>query len=75
MAQIKSFRKITRKIQSQVVIDATYSIASISGNKLFQINTWGSEDRKIKGQASQTIQFNEESARELVRILQDEYGI
>jgi hypothetical protein len=35
----------------------------------------GSPDREAAGQVSQTIQFDEIFARELVRILRDEYDI
>ncbi len=50
---------------------ATYSKFEISGDKYFQIDMYGSDTRECQGQTSQTIQFNEREAKELVKLLMD----
>jgi hypothetical protein len=44
------------------------------GSPVVQIDTYGSDDRKIPGKQSQTLQFGKESALQLYKILQDAYG-
>ncbi|CEJ86986.1 hypothetical protein HYPGJ_30841 [Hyphomicrobium sp. GJ21] len=41
---------------------------------IVQIDTYGSEERKIPGKQSQTLQFGKEAAFELYKILKDTYG-
>jgi hypothetical protein len=60
----------------QNAVSASYATFSDNNRrKYFQIDTYGSPDREAAGQVSQTIQFDETFARELVRILRDEYDI
>ena len=44
------------------------------GEKLLQLNTYGSEKRKIPGKLSQTLQLDRESAQELARVITDAFG-
>ena len=53
--------------------EATYSVFSDDGKKFFQIDTYGSEGRQIKDKGSQSIQFDKESALELIGILINEF--
>jgi hypothetical protein len=39
------------------------------GKRLLQLDTYGSDERKDKGTVSQTLQLDETTARELLRIL------
>ena len=41
---------------------------------IFQINSYGSEDRENPEKLSQTLQFDEQSGRELFNALQDVFG-
>jgi len=50
-------------------VDATYCIFEKDGEKYFQIDTYGSENREFIGQPSQKIQFDRKFAKELVSIL------
>lgn len=51
-------------------VDATYStFVDDLGNKFFQIDTYGSPDRKIAGKKSQTMQFDSEGLKKLKAIL------
>ena len=53
--------------------EATYSVFTDGGEKFFQIDTYGSEGRQLKDKVSQSIQFDKESALELVGILINEF--
>jgi hypothetical protein len=49
---------------------------SISPNRgLLQLDTFGSDERQIPGKQSQTLQLTVETARELMRILRDEFKL
>ncbi|UCE68090.1 MAG: hypothetical protein JSU85_13135 [Candidatus Zixiibacteriota bacterium] len=51
-------------------VDCSYTVfADESGGKYLQIDTYGSNTRKLKGKKSQSIQFNEDSLRELLEIV------
>ena len=56
-------------------VDASYSILYEGENKYLQIDTYGSAERQIKGKTSQSIQIDDEMARELVSILKREFSI
>jgi hypothetical protein len=55
-------------------VEADYNIVIKDGKKYLQINTYGSEQRR-ENKVSQTIQFNEESANQLIKIIKKELGI
>jgi hypothetical protein len=50
-------------------VDCTYTIFEEGGVKYLQLDTYGSSNRKIKGKKSQSLQFDEESLRELREII------
>lgn len=56
-------------------VRATYSVFTGDGNKYFQIDTYGSPNRELKGKISQSIQLNKESAEELIKLLTDTFEI
>jgi hypothetical protein len=76
MALVRKFEKIglqKEKVHGQV--DCTYSAFDASdGKRYFQIDTYGSPDREIKGKKSQTIQFDEDAARELFNLIKAEFS-
>ena len=45
-----------------------------NGRRILQLNTYGSSDREIRGQVSQTLQFDELSAKQLYDVLKAEFG-
>lgn len=55
-------------------VECKYLVAERDGKKLFQLNTYGSSDREFPDKLSQTLQFGEDSAKELLRILKKEFG-
>lgn len=75
MALITKLTHIPRNSRLQGETEATYNIVSSGGNKYVQINTYGSKERLHKNVVSQTLQFNEASAKQLVEILRREFGI
>ena len=52
---------------------ATYSTFESDGKKFVQIDTYGRAEREMPGKTSQTLQFDEKSARALFSILRDAF--
>ena len=72
MALIKSFEhKSMDRNSIHDGIDATYTTFERDGRKFVQIDSYGRAEREMPGKKSQTIQFDEKSARELFDILSD----
>jgi len=56
--------------------DATYTVfQDEAGNPYLQIDTYGSANREMKGKKSQSIQFDRDSAKALMDILKQTYGL
>ena len=51
-----------------------YSVGHDSGRTIMQLNTYGTAGRGNRSGPSQTMQFGEDSARELFEILRDQFG-
>ncbi|NMH73551.1 methionyl-tRNA formyltransferase [Bacillus sp. RO2] len=79
MALIKgnTMKKITKgrnAIHNEV--DNTYtSFIDNEGNRILQIDTYGSNQREFRGKVSQSIQFDKESAREFMTVIKKEFNI
>ena len=74
MSRITAIEKIEmNKNTKQGEVYATYCIFEKSGEKYFQIDTYGSENREYVGQPSQKIQFDRNFAKELVSLLIKEF--
>lgn len=71
--KIKKIAKDRNTIQDEVV--ATYTVFEKLGEKYFQIDTYGRSDRIETEKASQIIQIDEISAKELIKLLIKEFGI
>lgn len=70
----KKVEKVRNSIHGEV--DWTYStFRGGNGTKYFQIDTYGSKDREFQGKISQSLQFDKETAEEIIAILQREFGI
>lgn len=75
MALIKNIKRI-HKIRGSVhkPVDCTYfTFNNFNGDKYLIIDTYGSKDRQIKNKVSQTIQLNKESAKQLFKIIKEEF--
>jgi hypothetical protein len=47
-----------------------FASATIAGQRILQLETYGTERRKVPGKVSQSIQLDEAGARELKKILE-----
>lgn len=70
MALIKKLDKIDlEKNSTHQPVSCTFSIVEEDGQKLLQIDTYGSAQRKIKNKKSQSIRFSPEALNQLKDIL------
>ncbi|MEC0269709.1 hypothetical protein [Paenibacillus anseongense] len=64
------------KVSIHKQVEGTYtSFEGTDGKKYFQIDTYGSEDREIQHKISQSIQFDEDTAKYLFQVIKDELGL
>ena len=71
---IKKFNKDRNTVHTPVA--ATYTVFdTVDGKHYVQIDTYGKNDREIPGKASQSIQFDKESAKFLVELLKKEFDL
>lgn len=73
--RVMKWEKENRLLRRQDTAETTYSTAVIDGECIFQIQTFGPSSRKIKGVASQTMQFDRQRAIELIEILKQEFSL
>ena len=74
MALIKSLEEKRRDRQSiHHAINATYSVFERDGRKFVQVDTRGRAERENPEKVSQSLQFDEKSARELFDILKEAF--
>lgn len=69
--KIKKIVKDRNTVQDEV--SATYTVFEKFGEKYFQIDTYGRSDRIETEKASQIIQIDEASAKELIKLLVKEF--
>ena len=76
MALVVSLEKDDRDFRSihPTKLAARYLVAECDGKRMLQINSYGSNDREMPEKLSQTLQFDEASARQLFEILSREFG-
>ncbi|MBR2408749.1 MAG: hypothetical protein IKB07_07300 [Lachnospiraceae bacterium] len=76
MAKIKSFVKGTGSVSTRMSeVECVYNVGDVNGEKYIALSTYGSSGRQNGGVASQVIHMNREKARELVEILNREFGL
>jgi hypothetical protein len=75
MALVKDLQRRTlEKFSEHTEAKCTYSIITEpSGTKLLQLDTYGSQVRKLRGKTSQSIRFSQEALRQLKRILTENF--
>jgi hypothetical protein len=75
MAWVKSIERKSGdgKLQPTQLIAQVKVFAPNGELPIVQIDTYGSEDRKIPGKQSQTLQLGKEAAFELYKILKETY--
>jgi len=75
MAFVKNLERDTTSIRGihPTTVPCRFMVGLADGTKIIQLNTYGSEDRVVTGQYSQTLQFNEETALQLYRALRSAF--
>lgn len=75
MATIRELElRILEKYTRHTDAEGTYSIIYESdGEKVLQIDTYGSKNRRIPGKVSQSIRFSPEGLKQLKRILKEHF--
>lgn len=74
MALVKNICKISRNSRLQTEAECTYNTLTQDGKKFIQINTYGTKERVHKNVVSQSIQLDEQSAKQLYEIIRSEYS-
>ena len=69
MAFIEKIEKEEKNFRKQEIAETTYTTGIINGQKIFQLNMYGSNHRQDIGKASQVIQLDRNSAEQLVELL------
>ena len=54
---------------------STYTVFEKDGKKYVQLDTYGKDDREVPGKISQTLQFDRETARFIIKLLIQEYDL
>ena len=67
---VESFKE---SIRIHKEVECNYFILEIDGDKLLQIDTYGSDERQIPGKVSQSIQFSPEAIIELKELLNSKF--
>ncbi len=77
MALIKSVLKDEKRFRSvhPTEVDCRYVVGECDGRKVLQLNTYGSMKREMTDKLSQTMQFDEASARMLWTVLGREFSL
>lgn len=77
MAKITSnnISKIEKNSHIHDDVICTYNVFHQNGTKHIQFDTYGSSTRAIKDKISQSIQFDESTARFIISILKKEFNI
>ncbi|MBX9635235.1 MAG: hypothetical protein K2X44_09675 [Magnetospirillum sp.] len=77
MALVRKFEKFGLQVEKvHGEVNSTYTaFRAADGKSYFQIDTYGSPERKLKGKKSQTIQLDEGAAKELIALLRAEFSL
>jgi hypothetical protein len=75
MALVRNFRKGYKERDSihKETECSYYIVYNKKGEKLLQLDTYGSDDRMIPGKVSQSIQFSPDAINKLKEILSKEF--
>ena len=73
LKKIKRIEKQRNTIHSEVC--TTYTVFEDNGEKYFQIDTYGKDEREMPEKISQSFQLNRESAKYLVNLIVNEYSL
>ena len=75
MALIKNFQSADMQRHSiHEAVEGTISAFEVNGERVVQVDSYGSPGRKFAGKKSQSMQFDAESGRELYLALKTHFG-
>ena len=76
MARVAEFKELKKERNSlHEIVDCTYTVfVSDAGKRILQIDSYGTKHRKLSGKVSQTLQFDEQTARRLERLIAHTFG-
>ncbi|SDQ78534.1 5-methylcytosine-specific restriction enzyme B [Tsukamurella pulmonis] len=70
MAQVRSISAGTQSVRRHPTeVDCFYTVVADSEGKVLHLSTFGSDQRASPGKSSQSIQFNEAIASELLEVI------
>lgn len=70
MARIREFEQLpATKGRRQSDVSCGWRIVEVDGEKLLQLDTYGSSQRKLVGKTSQAIQIDRDGAETLLKLL------
>jgi hypothetical protein len=72
VTKIKEGHKNKQSVHKPTTCDFFVFLGS-DGGRYLQIDTYGSEYRELTGKVSQSIQFNEQSAGQLKKLIEDSF--
>ncbi|MFK4149464.1 hypothetical protein [Streptomyces sp. NPDC004065] len=74
MALINDFQPVSSDAQRlHGPVTCGYRTFTVDGQRVLQLDTYGSDERKIQGKISQSIQLDIDGARNLLKILEDAF--
>lgn len=78
MAQInlENFQRLEKERNTiHTKVAATYSVFEMHGEKYFQIDSYGNNDREMPGKISQSFQLDQKTAEFLINLLIKEFDL
>jgi hypothetical protein len=70
MALLHSFSPVTTSKHSRHgPVECGYQVFDVDGDRILQLDTYGSSSRQFQGKTSQSIQLDREAARRLLDLL------
>jgi len=77
MALVRKLEKVSLQVEKvHGEVNCTYTaFRAADGKAYFQIDTYGSPERKLKGKKSQTVQLDEGAAKQLIALLKSEFSL
>lgn len=74
VALVERFEKLENGARRKhAPVHCGYRAFSEGGERLLQLDTYGSPERQIQGKTSQTLQLNAQSAKQLMSILREAF--
>jgi hypothetical protein len=77
MARLRSLQPGTQTVRAHPTeVDCFYqTVLDKDGNKILHLTTFGSDDRQSNPKSSQSIQLDERSAAELLKVIVETFNI